>query len=232
MKPTHIPTTAILPAAGNSTRMQGTQSKQLILLNGIPVLARTLKAFDQADEVDDVIVVARRQDIPLIWDIIKEFEIQKTRLVLPGGATRQASVWNGLQEISHEGFVLIHDGARPFIHPDQINEAVRALYTWEAVTLGIPVKDTIKTVRDGRITETVPREHLYQIQTPQGFRVKTLYAAHQNPSTEATDDCMLVEAMGIHVHVISGSAVNIKITTPEDLLLAKGILYTQQQKRS
>ncbi len=226
MNDNHLPTTAILPAAGSSSRMGGEQSKQFILLHNIPVLVRTMRAFDRAEEIDDVIVVTRMQDIPIIWDMIREFEIQKVRLVVPGGKTRQESVLLGLREISsHHGLVLIHDGARPFVRPEQIDAIARALYTKEAVTLGVPVKDTIKRAEKGRITETIPRESLYQIQTPQGFRLDTILAAHQNAEFDATDDCALAEAMGVPVYVLHGSDTNIKITTPEDLLLAEGILY-------
>lgn len=227
----HKLTSAIIAAAGSGTRMKSDISKQFISVGGIPVIVRTLSAFDAADEIDEVIVVTKSEDIPTILDMTKKYNIKKVVSVICGGETRQASVRLGLEEIKGE-LVLIHDGARPFVTPEQINSVAMALYDTDAAALGTPVKDTLKEVTaDGFISGTHDRSSLYSIQTPQGFKSNTLRFAHKTAeinNISVTDDCALCENIGIKIKIIEGSSSNIKITTPDDLSLAEGIIKGRQ----
>ena len=152
---------------------------------------------------------------------------------MPGGQTRQDSVYNGLQAISHDSdIVLIHDGARPFVTKEMIVRAVNEIKTCGAVIVAMPVKDTIKTVgEDGFVMNTLDRELLWQVQTPQIFKKDLIIEAHERAkrlSLQATDDSRLVERLGEKVKVIRGSYENIKITTPEDIKIAEEILRSKQ----
>ncbi len=231
MKNNHKLTSAIIAAAGSGTRMKSDISKQFISVGGIPVIVRTLLAFDAADEIDEVIIVTKPEDIPTILDMTKKYNIKKVVSVICGGETRQASVRLGLEEIKGE-LVLIHDGARPFVTPEQINFVANALYDTDAAALGIPVKDTLKEATDnGFIAGTHDRTSLYSIQTPQGFKADILRLAHDRAEANylsVTDDCALCENMGVKIKIIEGSSSNIKITTPDDLILADGIIKGRQ----
>ena len=214
---------ALIAAAGNSTRMGG-NNKQFLTFHGKPVLAHTLLAFSSLPEITELVVVSRREDIPLTEKLVADFSIPKVKAIVPGGDTRQASVFAGLLH-AKEDIVLIHDGARPFVEKVKIRELIEALDSCPAAALGVPVKDTIKRVaQNGLVTETLPREELWQIQTPQGFRTEEIIAAHrkaEEQNVSVTDDCALAEYIGIPVRIVPGSYRNIKITTPEDIPLAE-----------
>ncbi len=214
---------ALIVAAGNSTRMGG-NNKQFLVIDGIPVLVHTLSTFSAMPEITELVIVTREDDIPAVQNLAKEFSIPKIKAIIPGGDTRQGSVFCGLRHVT-EGHVLIHDGARPFVTENEIRDLLEVLKTSPAGALGVPAKDTIKRInRDGLILETLPREELVQIQTPQGFVTDEILAAHQKAAEQGvsvTDDCALAESMGIPVKVIPGSYRNIKITTPEDIPLAE-----------
>lgn len=219
-------TSAVVVAAGNSTRMGGGCNKQLLMLADMPVLAHTLSAFSAAEEIFEIIVVTRDQDILLIQDLIKEFSIRKVKAVIPGGTSRQESVFRGLSEVTGER-VLIHDGARPFITAEEIKAVISSLDECCAAALGVAVRDTVKRI-DGNqmVRETIPRENLVQVQTPQGFHTKEILAAHKKAAEEGievTDDCALAEYIGIPVRILPGSRRNLKITTPEDVALAQAL---------
>ncbi|MEG1441190.1 MAG: 2-C-methyl-D-erythritol 4-phosphate cytidylyltransferase [Oscillospiraceae bacterium] len=222
-------TYAIIVAAGNSSRMKSNSSKQFIMLDKMPLLAYTLKAFSDSDVIDEIIIVTRSHDILKVRDMALEFSISKVTAIIPGGNTRQESVALGLLQVENPSYVLIHDGARPFITPSKIAEVCSELCKNDAVTLGVPVKDTIKIVDDnGIIIETLNRDRLMQIQTPQGFKAEIIKEAHlraEKSGIVTTDDCSLVaEEMKIPTKVILGDYNNIKITTQEDLDIARGIL--------
>ena len=216
----------VIAAAGSSTRMGGI-NKQFLLLNKIPVLAHTLLRFSKLPSVSEIIIAARKDDLLLINDMVKDFGIQKVKAVIPGGANRQESVRLGLEHIN-EPIVLIHDGARPMVTNECIEKVIKQLEACDAAALGVPVKDTIKRVMpNGQIIETLNRDELVQIQTPQGFRSEIIRDAHKRALIEnvfATDDCMLAELMGIPVYVVSGDYQNIKITTPEDIAICEAML--------
>ncbi|MBQ3573579.1 MAG: 2-C-methyl-D-erythritol 2,4-cyclodiphosphate synthase [Clostridia bacterium] len=228
-----IRTSAIIAAAGSGTRMNSKTSKQFITLAGIPVLARTLLAFEGASEVDEVIIVTREDDITAVWDLVNKYEIKKVTDVIIGGDTRQESVMKALDCVKGDK-VLIHDGARPFVTPEQINSVANALEDCDAAALGVPVKDTLKRAdANGYIAETCDRSSLFSIQTPQGFKTELIKKAHKyakESGTEVTDDCALCENLGICVKIIQGSASNIKITTPDDLEVAQGLLKNMESE--
>lgn len=222
----NMKTIAIIAAAGSGSRMKSGTSKQFIELNGIPVLIRTLLAFDKAEKIDGVIIVTRKTDIETVKDMVKTYGIKKVLTIAVGGETRQDSVSNALKVTDSE-YVLIHDGARPFITSEQINSVASALSENDAAALGKPVTDTLKIVKNGYISGTQERASLYGIQTPQGFKTSVIKDAHKaakENGLSVTDDCALCEHMGIKIKIIEGSSSNIKITTPDDLPIAMGIL--------
>ena len=222
----HSSISAIIAAAGMSSRMQGI-NKQFLMLDGIPVLARTLSVFDSINEIDEIIVVVQESEILVVSDLVKDFSINKIKAIIPGGSTRQESVLNGLEHVTSQK-VLIHDGARPFITKKEIIGLISSLDSYDAAAVGVKAKDTIKRVdKNGVIVETLNRDELIQIQTPQGFKTDIILSAHKKAISndiEVTDDCALAELCGISVKVVFGSYNNIKITTPEDVAIAKGIL--------
>lgn len=218
---------AIIVAAGSGSRMGTYVNKQFLLIDEIPVLARTLKAFDKSDNIDNIIVVARQEDILLVNDLVREFDISKIKAIVPGGKTRQESVINGLDQIKNDGFVAVHDGARPFVSAKLIDKLVNDAFKYGASAPGVVPKDTVKVADNLDFVETTPnRETLRLIQTPQVFRtdeLKLAYIRAKESGFEGTDDCSIVENMGIPVHLTSGEYTNIKVTTPEDLPIAEAI---------
>ncbi len=218
---------AVIAAAGNSSRMGKDTNKQLLFLSGMPILAHTLRAFDAAPEISEIIIVTRSEDLLTIKDLVKEFSIGKVKAIIPGGISRQESVYLGLCHVQEER-VLIHDGARPLISAAEIKGVIEALDSCRAAALGVPVKDTIKQVTNTEmVASTLPRELLRQIQTPQGFYTEDILSAHQKATADGitvTDDCSLAEYIGIPVKIVPGSYQNLKVTTPEDLILAEALL--------
>ena len=226
------PCAAIIVAAGNATRMGG--EKQFLSLRGIPVLARTLMAFEKASSVRDIIVVARENDLCDVQHLAEIYHISKLKDVVVGGAQRQDSVSNGLKVVQPDVvYVAIHDGARPLITPEQINQVILDAGQTGAAALGVPVKDTIKQADEsGCIESTVPRDRLFAIQTPQVFDVSVYRKALQQAIEQklsVTDDCMICEAAGYPVVISNGSYRNLKITTAEDVAIAEVLLCQEEQ---
>lgn len=223
----NIINSAVIAAGGSGTRMGGNVPKQFVRIGGIPIIVRTLLKFETCSDIDEIIVVVRDCDIETVKILLNEYKITKRTRIVKGGATRQASVLNGINAASGR-FVFIHDAARPFVTPEQISEVVNETHRFGAAALGVPIKDTLKTVKkDGMISETVDRENKYSIQTPQGFEIEMIRAAHreaERKGVSVTDDCALAELSGASVKVVEGSSLNIKLTTPEDIILAEGIL--------
>ncbi len=222
--------TALIPAAGMGKRMGKAIAKQFLPLGDKPMLAHTLLAFQRASEVDEIIPILAQEDLEAcLQDIIERFHITKVKTLVVGGKERQESVANGLQKLEKDAsVVLVHDGVRPFVTSEMIRETIDHARKGENVTVGVPIKDTIKEVNEkGLVRQTLERSRLWAIQTPQAFPVKTLKRAYEEASRIrmlGTDDATLVERSGGTVKVIMGSYENIKITTPEDLLLAEEIL--------
>jgi 2-C-methyl-D-erythritol 4-phosphate cytidylyltransferase len=227
----NVKTIAIIVAAGLGTRMGRTLSKQYLMLDNKPILVHTLKIFEKASTVDQIIVVVPNQDISYVrQEIIEFYEISKIQRVISGGKERQDSVNNGLKEIpSSTDIVLIHDGVRPFVSEDLINISVTTALEKGAVTLGVPVKDTIKSAdANGLVSGTLQRDTLWLTQTPQVFKNEIIQEAYKKAYDHGyygTDDASLVERMGVNVAMIKGSYDNIKITTPDDLHLGEFLLH-------
>jgi 2-C-methyl-D-erythritol 4-phosphate cytidylyltransferase len=220
-------TTAIIVAAGGSTRMGYRISKQLIPLCGRPAIEYTIRAFQDCDRIDEIIVVARPQDIEDIAHIA--FNFQKVMTVTAGGADRAESVRRGIRAASKKAcYYAIHDGARPLVTNAEIEHVVDAAFVYGAATLGTPVTDTLKVISgQANILSTPDRASLYAVQTPQVFERELYLRAVEHAVSEnlsVTDDCTLVEAIGAKVKVIRGEYTNIKLTTPADLIFAEAIL--------
>lgn len=223
----------VIPSAGNSTRMGGA-NKQLMLLDNIPVLVHTVRRFSRLPVISEIIIVTRESDIPVIQNLADVYHLSKISKIIAGGDTRQESVFLGLKQVKFSK-VLIHDGARPLVSGKNIFDLIKKLDDCNAAALGVPVKDTIKKVsKDGVIKETLNRSELVQIQTPQGFNTKIILDAHRyaaENNISATDDCMLAESVGIPVYIVPGEYSNIKVTTPEDILLCE-VLQRQMSKQA
>ncbi len=224
--------TAVIVAAGNSTRMGGV-NKQFLLIDGVPVLIRTLLAFSQSDMIDEIIVAAREEDIPKMFAMIKEYKVLKVTDIVKGGKTRQESVFNAIRRSSPlSEYFAIHDGARPLVTEEIIEDTVREAFLTGAAATGVRVKDTVKVVNEnGFITATPDRNYLWAIHTPQVFERRLYLSAIDNVlnSEMFTDDCKLLEEYGAEVKMVEGSYENIKITTPEDTDIAQAILYRREQ---
>ncbi len=221
------PVAAIIVAAGNSTRMG--QNKQFIPLLGIPIIARSLLAFETCAKVRDIIVVTKENCMADTQRICDEYNISKLTAIVEGGETRQESVENGIKATSLDiSYYAIHDGARPLVSPDEISKCIDAARTNGSAALGVYVKDTIKRVNiEKRILETPKREFLMAVQTPQIFEAeiyKNALAKAKKNNLIVTDDCGLVENAGYPVFIVEGSYENIKVTTPEDIAVAESIL--------
>jgi 2-C-methyl-D-erythritol 4-phosphate cytidylyltransferase len=220
-------TVAIIPAAGSSKRMQNNISKQYLLLDGIPVLAHTLGIFQRSPEIDEIFLIVPKRDIKFAHDGIAErYGISKVSKILAGGKERQDSVRNGIDALgSDHDIVVIHDGVRPFISEELVHSAILEASRVRAVTVGVPVKDTVKSIdRHGIVVETLNRNHLWLTQTPQAFEreiIREAYEAAYRDNFYGTDDASLVERMGVKVTMIRGSYDNIKITTKDDVMLAE-----------
>lgn len=220
-------TSVVIVCAGNSTRMGGV-NKILLPLGDRLVIGVTMQAFQKCESVSEIVIVARESDIPAIKSEAEAAGITKLAACTTGGSKRQESVINGIKMISKEAeLVAVHDGARPLVKPEHIEKVIRDASVFGGATLGVPVKDTIKTVDDGLITDTPPRSSLYITQTPQIFK-RSLYFEGIDFALEHgldfTDDCQLVEAIGGKVAMTTGDYTNIKITTPEDIKLAEVLM--------
>lgn len=226
--------TALIVAGGGSTRMGTRKNKLLLDLKGMPVIARTLLAFEHTPCVDEIVLVCREEDRVEIQEISQIFGIHKLAAVVKGGETRQQSVFSGVQAAGEKTtHFAIHDGARALITPEAIQASVEDGIRYRASSLGIPVKDTIKVIDgEGFVKDTPDRTFLWNVQTPQVFE-KTIYqqAMEKARSEQAdyTDDCQLVEQLGMKVHLCMGSYENIKITTMDDLALGEHILLLREE---
>lgn len=227
---------AIIPAAGKGKRMGAERPKQFLELKDKPILAFTLEAFEKAECISAVILVVPPQDVDLcVENVVKRYGLSKVVIVLAGGEKRQDSVRIGLEATGGRyDLVVIHDGVRPFVRPDFIESIVAVAQNRGAVIAGIPANDTIKEVDHGRrITKTWDRERLWLAQTPQVFQYSILQEAHQRAREQGwkdlTDDAQLVEKMGIPVYLMECSPLNIKVTTPADLLIARAIMEIWQK---
>ena len=223
--------TAIVLAAGRGKRMGTKVQKQYLEIQGKPVLYYALKAFQESEIIDEIIlVVGEGQGEYCREAIVDKYAISKVTEIVQGGAERYHSVWNGLQAIEDGGYVFIHDGARPFVDEAILGRVYEEVVKYEACVVGMPVKDTIKLADiDGFAKETPDRSYVWAVQTPQVFKTSLIKEAYAKlmakKEISVTDDAMVVESMlGRKVRLVQGSYENIKITTPEDLLVAESFL--------
>jgi len=218
---------ALVTAAGEGKRMGREAPKQYLELGGMPLLARTLLAFENHPMVDLIVLTVPPGDEDLCrCRILIPFRLQKVSEIVTGGPTRQASVYNGLARLQETGMVAIHDGVRPLVTPDVIAETFKAALASGAAVACVPVRDTIKK-KLGTHVETIPRSDLWLAHTPQTFRADLILKAHEKAIEDGflgTDDAALVERLGYPVTIVEDSADNIKITTPEDMALAAMLL--------
>jgi 2-C-methyl-D-erythritol 4-phosphate cytidylyltransferase len=229
---TDFKTYALIPAAGMGKRMGASINKQYLRLGGVPIVARTISVFEQSPFIAGIYLVIPADEIPYCREnVVEACGFRKIVEIVPGGKERQNSVMNGLNAIrpkaGDDDVVVIHDGVRPFITPGLLKESIDIARTSDGALVAVPAKDTIKTVRDGIVTGTPPRESLWQAQTPQTFRFGVISEAHLAAEREGfigTDDASLVERRGGRIRVARGDYRNIKITTPEDLILAEAFL--------
>lgn len=225
-------TSAVIVAAGNSSRM-GKNKIFLELLN-TPVIAYTLKAFEESNLINEIIVVCKELDKDNIYNIIKKHNISKFKCFALGGSSRQDSVFSGINKSDkNTSHYVIHDAARCLITPEEINKVILDSFTHQASTLGVPCKDTIKILDNNNFVVNTPdRNSLWAIQTPQVFE-KNLYINAVNNAinnkNNYTDDCQLIENLGVPVHIIQGNYTNLKLTTPDDIIIFENILNVREK---
>lgn len=226
----------IIVAAGKGMRMQSREKKQYLKLDKVPVLTRTIAAFDSHEKIRDIILVLPKGDRAFCRDfVIKPYGIQTPIHLVNGGATRQESVFNGLEKacglspLLSTTLVLIHDGVRPFVDGALINDCIAKAIITGACIPAVKITDTVKKVMGKEISKTLDRESLFLAQTPQVFRLDLILKAYVRARKDlftGTDDASIMEHVGFPVFVTKGSLANIKLTTPEDLCLARYFLST------
>ncbi len=223
-------TLAIILAGGAGKRMGATTNKQFLLINNKPIIVHTLEIFENCRSIDNIFLVVNQKDLPVIQkEILETYRFNKVTKLVIGGRLRQDSVRNGLEAIESPcDIVVIHDGARPFVSPSFIEKGIFLMEMFDAVIPGIPARDTIKAIsKEGFVSKTLPRDSLWQVQTPQTFKYELIMKAYREGMAKKLygfDDATFVEHLGKKVKVIEGSPYNMKITTPEDLIIAQGIL--------
>ena len=229
---THSKSFALIPAAGMGKRMGASINKQYLQLAGMPIVARTISVFENAPFIDGIFLVTPADEIPYCREhVVEAHGFRKVLEIVPGGRERQNSVMNGLLALQRQAgehdVVLIHDGVRPLISRELLRESIEVARGCDGALVAVPAKDSIKTVRDGLVIDTPDRDTLWQAQTPQSFRFGVIFAAHRAAEQEGfmgTDDASLVERRGGAIRIVRGDYRNIKITTPEDIVLAEAFL--------
>lgn len=230
----------IVPAAGAGLRMGGDVRKQFRMLGDAPVLVQTLRAFEAHDDADGIIVVVPEEEVEPVSALLEMQSIAKLDAVVAGGATRQASVGRGLDAVVARGagahdLVLVHDGVRPFIGAGAISRVVSAARTHGAAALALAVADTLRRGDGGTFRDTVPRDGLWRMQTPQAFRTTLLAEAHaiaRRSGFAGTDEVALVQQIGHPVRIVAGSAFNVKLTRPSDWAYAEALWPVWSTKRA
>jgi len=232
---------ALIPAAGMGKRMGASVNKQYLMLNGLPIVARTISVFERSSLIDSIYLVIPAEEIPYCREhVVEACGFKKVVAIIPGGKERQNSVMNGLNAIREQAddndVVLIHDGVRPLVTEAVLSESIAVARISDGALVAVPAKDTIKVVTNGIVVDTPPRDTLWQAQTPQSFRFGIIHAAHMAAEADGftgTDDASLIERNGGKISIVRGDYRNIKITTPEDLILAEAFLagIEKEQKR-
>jgi 2-C-methyl-D-erythritol 4-phosphate cytidylyltransferase len=220
----------VLPAAGSGKRMGAGQNKLFLQLAGKPILVHTLQVFEQDPNCTGIWLAVKDEERAFIQSLLDKYGITKVKGLPTGGEERQHSVHSCIKQMQNVGIVLVHDAARPFITEPIIKQLAETAYFQGAAIAGVRVKDTMKVVRDGIIKETIDRELLWSIQTPQAFRFDLLAQAEdvaEKVGFLGTDEAMLVERLGHKIHVVESSYENVKMTTKEDLLFGEAILASR-----
>lgn len=226
--------TAVVPAAGLGVRLSLDLAKPFIEIKAKPIIVYTLEVLHAHPFIDEIVVVAHEDSLEVLRGFVKRYALEKVVRVIPGGATRKESVRNGLEVVSSKSrFVLIHDGVRPFVDEGDISRVIDACREGGAAVLGVPVKSTLKRVdRNLDVDETLRRDLIWEIQTPQVFERELIQKAYLAASKHAVpDDAALVEYLGKKIKVVRGSYFNIKITTQEDLVFAEAIIKARAVER-
>ncbi|MCQ2451135.1 MAG: 2-C-methyl-D-erythritol 4-phosphate cytidylyltransferase [Clostridia bacterium] len=229
----NTPVPVIIVAAGNSTRMNGT-NKQFVKICGVPLIAKTVSAFEKSPIISRIIIVTKKESILEIQKLCKKYNLLKVSDIVEGGSNRTESVKCGINKlIKGENKVLIHDGARPFVSEKMIADVCRSLKTADCALIAKKSTDTVKlTDNESTVKQTLDRNCIYLAQTPQGVDVnKYRFALNSLKCEDYTDDASLMEAMGYKCVVIEGSSSNIKITTPEDIAIAEALLKVLEEKK-
>ena len=222
-------TAAIIVAAGESRRMDG-MDKMLVPLGGRQLMYWSLSIFQSCTLIDLIVLVVNERNLERGRQLVARQGFTKVTDVCPGGERRQDSVAGGLARIGDCEWVVIHDGARPLVTAELIEGGMEAAKETGAAAAAVPVKDTIKVAGEDRIVrQTLPRQNLWAVQTPQVFRADIIKEAYQRANDDVTDDASLVEKAGGRVTLYMGSYDNIKVTTPEDLILAEALLHKQKR---
>ncbi len=228
---------ALIVSAGKGHRFMGEKKKQFYLLADKPIIAHTLDKFEASPLIRSIFLVVGEEDMDYsLKEIVEKYHYKKISQIIPGGKRRQDSVKNGLDLLPRNTeVVVIHDGVRPFVTREMIEESIRSAMRFGAVVFAMPVKETIKVAHpDGTVLKTLERESLWQVQTPQSFQVDLIKKAYGRAIEDGfigPDDASLVERLGEKVHILPGTYANIKITTPEDILLAKLLIKVEEFKR-
>jgi len=219
---------AIVPAAGSGRRLKTSRNKPFIKLKSKPLIFYALNALERSPLIDEIILVVAKKFVSKSHNLVRKFGFVKIKNVVAGGKTRSQSVLNGLRSIDAEDidYVLIHDGARPFLEEALIARCIKSAKKFGASVACVSVKPTIKSEIKGFVSKTLDRSALREVQTPQVFRRDIIFKAYKNKRLirSSTDDSKLVEALGHKVRIVKGSEKNIKVTTKEDLLLAEIIM--------
>lgn len=220
----------IIAAAGMSNRMGSKINKQFIAIDNKPILAHTLESFESCSYIDEIILVSKEEEVDYCRkEIVKKYGFKKVTKIIRGGKERQDSIYNGILALDERtDIVLTHDGARPFVRRENIIDGIEGVIEHGACVIGVPVKDTMKVVDEGKEVHHTPKRSLiWAAQTPQCFWVDLIKKGYEYAMDEGivgTDDSSLVEKMGYPVKMIMGNYDNIKITTPEDLIIAESLL--------
>lgn len=225
---------AIIAAAGSGSRIGGKRAKQFLELAGIPIIIRTLRPFEACADIHEIIIVLPPAHAAGFLELAAGQGMRKLSRVVPGGSTRAESVQRGLESVrsSTTEVVAVHDGVRPFVSADEISRTIEAAREHGAAVLVAPVTDTIKRAQNNVVVETLDRTNLRRALTPQCFRYELLKRAFKEidvSDPELTDECVLVERLGVAVQMVEGSSRNIKITTTTDLLIGEALLRSQQK---
>ncbi|WP_313892863.1 2-C-methyl-D-erythritol 4-phosphate cytidylyltransferase [Psychrobacillus sp.] len=225
--------TVLLPAAGSGKRMGAGQNKLFLELRDAPILIHTLRVFEKDPHCKHIVLAIKVEEQAFIEQLLQKYQITKVAAITEGGAERQHSVYACLKASPEQGIVLVHDAARPFIKQQVIHQLVEVAMKSGAAVAAVRAKDTMKKVANGIIQETVDRESLWIIQTPQAFQYALLEKAERladEASFLGTDEAMLVERLGEQVHIVESTYDNVKMTTQEDLLFGEIILKNKEQE--